>query len=317
MPTTTAYTVTTIEVGTASPDLAALAGRSYDSQYTALPNANLPRVMRQNLDKVFLAMTGEDLPLEENTFLIKAEDGIYNRLFGPVLKAGSSDVEGTSDGSLYIQWGPRYIPVSLTKEGMTVTVNDQPITLEVEFSEFNFSGRGGDVALMVSVDEENDSGQVILPVAVRFTDYKNVPEVKVLNGMLKKKSEELIPLVQQVTPKGSGTFRSRADNDIDFKDLEVDVAYEVISYRPVNTTYGQTFRMMLRDYPVSGQTAECWCHSTLRPIFATQPEITEEKPAILTIKDKQTTPDGKTRIRCALILSRQEEIDENDLNLAF
>ena len=317
MPATTAYTVTTIEVGTASPDLAPLAGRTYDSQYTALPNANLPRAMRQNLDKVFMAMTGEDLPLEENTFLIKAEDGIYNRLFGPVIKAGAEGVEGTSVGSLYVQWGPRYIPVSLSKEGMTVTVNGQPITLEAEFVSYNFSGRGGDVSLMVSVDEEDESGQILLPIAIRFSDYKNVPDVKVLNGMLKKKPEDLVSMVQEAKPKGSGSGRSNADGEFDFKELEVDVPYEVISYRPVNTTYGQTFRMTIRDYPEADKTAEGWCHSTLRSILATQPEISEEKPAVLTVKDRQVTTDGKTRIRCALILSRQEEVSEDDLNLVF
>jgi hypothetical protein len=200
---------------------------------------------------------------------------------------------------------------------MTVTVNGQPITLEAEFAQYNFSGRGGDVSLMVSVDEEDESGQVILPVAVRFADYKNVPEVKVLNGMLKKKPEDLAPLVQEAKPKGSGNSRSNADGEFDFKDLAVDVNYEVISYRPVNTTYGQTFRMTIRNYPDDGLTAEGWCHSTLRSIFATQPEISEEKPAVLTIKDRTVTTDGKTRIRCALILSRQEEVNEDDLNLDF
>jgi len=317
MTATTAFTVTTIEVGTASIDLAPLAAREYKNQYTALPNANLPRVMRQNLDKVFMALTGEDLPLEENTFLIKAEDGIYSRLFGPVMKVGSSEVEGTVDGSLYIQWGPRYIPVSLSKEGVTVEVNGQPVTLEAEFAKYNFSTRGEDVSLMISVDEEDGSGQVLLPIAVRFIDYQNQPDVKVLNGMMKKKPEDIIPLVQQVTPKGSGSNTRRADHDIEFRDLEVDVPYQVVSYRPVTTTYGQTYRMTLQDYPVAGETSECWAHTTLRPIFATQPEISAESPATLTIKDKTTTQDGKVRIRCALILSRQVEVNEDDLNLDF
>jgi hypothetical protein len=318
MATTTTFTVKTIEVGTASPDLAPLAGREYSSSYTPLPNSNLPRGMRRDLDKIFTALTGEELVLEENTFLIRADDGVYNRLFGPVLKAGSDEVEGTTVGSLCVQWGPRYIPLTLTKEGVQVTINDQPVTLDAEFGEFNFSGRGPDIALMVSVDEEDGSGQVVLPIAVRFIDWQNPPELKALNAMLKKKAGDVTGLIQVATPKGGGGFRARADHDIDFRDLEEGIQYSVQSYRGVETQYGQSYRIILADYPVDGETAECWAHASLRPIFATKPEINAEKPATLTIKSKDVSEkDGKVRIRCSLILSRQEAVNEDDLDLDF
>lgn len=317
MATATTFTVKTIQVGTASPDLAPLSGREYSSTYTSLPNANLPKAMRRDLDKVFLALTGEELPLEENTFLIRAEDGVYSRLFGPILKAGSDEVEGTTSGSAYIQWGNRYIPVSLGKEGLTVDINGQPVTLEAEFSEFNFSGRGNDHALMVSVDEEDGSGQVMLPVAVRFVDWQNPPEIKVLNSLMKKnKEEDILPLVQEVTAKGSGNAQ-RADHDIDFRTLKEGESYEVVSSRACETRYGMSYRIILANYPVEGETAETWAHASLRPLLSTQPEISAEKPATLHIKEKSVSDDGKTRMRCSLILSQQEEISEEALDLNF
>lgn len=317
MATTTAFTVKTISVGTASPELAPLAGRQYEKAYSALPNANLPKAMRRDLDKVFLALTGEELPLEENTFLIKAEDGVYNRLFGPILKVGSDDVEGTESGSAYIQWGDRYIPVSLGKDGVTVDINGQAVSLESEFAEFNFSGRGNDAALMVSVDEEDGSGQVVLPVAVRFIDWQNPPEIKALNALMKKgKEEEILSFVQEATPKGTGS-RQNADHDIDFRDLEEGESYTVTSYRGVNTQYGASYRIILADYPVPGETAECWAHASLRPLLATQPEISAEKPATIHIKDKTAMQDGKVRIRCSMILSAQEEVSDDALDLNF
>lgn len=318
MATTTTFTVNTIQVGTGSPDLAPLAGREYTSQYTALPNANLPKAMRRDLDKVFLALTGEELPLEENTFLIKAEDGVYSRLFGPVLKAGAEGVDGTNPGSLYIQWGNRYIPISLGKEGLSVEINGQSVTLESEFAEFNFSGRGNDHALMVAVDEEDGTGQVVLPVAVRFVDWQNPLEIKALNAVMKKKPADITSLVQEVTAKGSGGGRNRADHEIDFRDLEEGQSYTVIGYRGVNTQYGASYRITLIDYPNAGETAEAWAHSSLRPLLATQPEISAEKPATLHIKDKVVNEkDGKTRIRCSLLLSQQAEVSEDDLDLNF
>jgi hypothetical protein len=317
MATTTAFKVSVIEVGTASPDLAPLAGREYGSSYTPLPNANLPKAMRRDLDKVFLALTGEELPLEENTFLIKAEDGVYSRLFGPVLKAGSDEVEGTQPGAAFIQWGNRYITVNLGKEGVTVDINGQSVNLEAEFSEFNFSGRGTDPAFMVSVDEEDGNGQTILPIAVRFTEWKNPPETKALNALMKKnKEDEIVSLIQEVTARGKGNL-SQADHDIDFRDLEEGVQYTVIGYRPVQTQYGPSYRMVIQDHPNTGETSETWAHQSLRSLLATQPEISSEKPATLTIKSKETMQDGKTRIRCTLILTRQESMDSDSLDLDF
>ena len=318
MATATTFTVNTIQVGTGSPDLAPLAGREYQSQFVSLPNANLPKAMRRDLDKVFLALTGEELPLDEGTFLIKAEDGVYARLFGPILKAGSDDVEGTESGSAYIQWGNRYIPVSLGKEGVTIDINGQAVSLEAEFSEFNFSGRGDDPALMISVDEEDGSGQVVLPVAVRFVDWQNPPDTKALNAQMKKgKEAEILGLIQEVTARGSGNS-SRADHDIEFRDLEEGMSYSVIQYRQCQTKYGTSYRITLVDHPNEGETAECWAHSSLRPLLATQPEISEESPATLHIKEKSVSEkDGKVRIRCSMILSAQAEISDDDLDLNF
>ena len=76
---TATFQITTIDVSTSASSLASLSGREYNSEYTALPNANLPKTLRSELDTVFQFLTGEELPLEENTFLIKARDGIYFR----------------------------------------------------------------------------------------------------------------------------------------------------------------------------------------------------------------------------------------------
>lgn len=314
--TTTAFTVNTINVGTSSPDLAPLAGREYSGQYVSLPNANLPKAMRRDLDKVFVSLTGEELPLEENTFLIKAEDGVYNRLFGPILKVGVDGVEDTEAGKAYIQWGNRYIPVSLGKSGVSVDINGQTVSLESEFAEFNFSGRGNDIGLMISVDEEDGSGQVVLPIAVRFIDWENPPEIKALNAMMKKgKDADILSLVQEVAARGTG--RQRADHEIDFRDLDEGESFTVVSYRQVETRYGPSYRIILGDHPTVGETSECWAHASLRPLLATQPEISAEKPATVHIKEKTLSNDGKVRIRCSLILSQQEEVDGDALDLNF
>jgi hypothetical protein len=307
------FTINTIDVSTSAPSLAPLAGREYSSEYTSLPNANLPKAMRKDLGTVFQYLTAEELPLDENTFLIKSRDSIYFRLFGPVLKVGADGIEGTEDGKLYVQWGPRFIPLNLGKNGFTTSDGKE---IEAEFGSYNFSGRGEDAALFVAVDVEN--GQTVLPVAVRFTDWENPTEPKAMNALIKKKPEDIIGLLQKVTPKGSGSSgpRIEATDEVDFRDLEVNVPYEVIGYYPCKTSYGLTYRILIKDYPNDGAIAGAWAHSSIRPLLATKPEINQDKPATLTIRSKEELDSGKIRIRSTLLLS-QQETDESALSLDF
>jgi hypothetical protein len=310
--TAATFSVTTIDLSTNAPQLAPLAGREYTSEYTSLPNANLPKALRKDLNTVFEFLTGEELPLDENTFLVKSRDGVYFRLFGPVLKAGAEGVEGTVDGQLYIQWGPRYLPVNVVKGGFTTSDGRE---IEAEFGSYNFSGRGEDCAMFVSVDTDN--GQLVLPVAVRFTDWENPLESKALNAVLKKKPEDAVALIQKVTAKGSGGGqRVEVDSEVDFRDLPVNEPFEVINYYSCKTSYGLTYRIAINNYPEEGQVAGAWAHSSIRPLLATKPEINREKPAVLTLRSKEELDNNKVRIRSTLFLSAQET-DENDLNLDF
>lgn len=308
----TTFSVTTIDLSTNAPQLAPLAGREYSSEYTSLPNANLPKALRKDLDVIYQFLTNEELPLDENTFLIKSRDGVYFRLFGPVLKAGAEGVEGTADNQLYIQWGPRYLPVNMVKGGFTTSDGKE---LEAEFGSYNFSGRGEDPALFISVD--TDAGQLVLPVAVRFTDWENPVEPKALNALLKKKPQDVLSLVQQVTAKGTGGGnRIEADSEVDFRELDIQVPYEVINYYPCKTSYGLTYRILINNLPEEGKVAGAWAHSSIRPLLSTKPEITREKPATLTLRSKEEMDNGRIRIRSTLLLSRQESSEE-ELNLNF
>ncbi len=312
------FKVTTINVSTNAPELVLLSGREYKNQYTALPNANLPKAMREDLGVVFQYLSGDELPLEDNTFLIKSDNGVYSRLFGPVLKAGSDDVDGTATGELYIQWGSKFIPLKADKGKFT---RPDGVEIEAEFGQFNFSGRGEDPALFISADNPAGDGQVVLPVAVRFVDWKNPPDAKSMGVMLKKAPEQIASVVQPVATRGSGegsnSSRIQATQEVEFRSLDVEVPYKVISYYPCKTKFGLTYKVLIQDYPEVGEIGAAWAHSTIKPLLATKPEITEEKPAILTLKSKEQADDGKWRIRANLLLSMTEEVDESELNLNF
>lgn len=309
------FSVRTIELSSNSKDFVPLTAREYKNDYTPLPNANLPNSLRNDLGLFFQLLTQEELPLEENTFLIKSYQGVYSRLFGPVLKVGSSEVSSTDPDKLYIQWGPRFIP--LTLDGTPGTFYTAAGTeLDVEFSTYNFSGRGEDPALLLSMDTEE--GQVVLPIVVRFADWENPIEPKALNTMLKKTPQKLAEVIQKVSAKVGGSSRERieADSEVDFKDLEINKPYEVIGYYPCKTSYGTSYRIFINNIPNEDNTAVCWAHSSIRPLLATRPDITREKPATLMLRFKEEMDNGRTKIRSSLILSRQED-DPEVINLDF
>jgi hypothetical protein len=309
------FTIRILNIATDSPEFVVLSGRQYQKDYTPLPNQNLPKALRSDLERFFTTLTSNtELPLEENTFLIKATDGAYNRIFGPVLKSGSSEVEGLEDGKLYIQWGQHFIPVEM-KSGALVTTDGKEI--DAEFGVYNFSGRGEDVALLLSLDE--DGGQVVMPIVVRFADWDNPLEAKALNTLLKKSPELIVDVIQKASKKTGGTYtKIEPTHEVDFKSLEVKRPYEVIGYYPCKTTYGTSFRLFIQDFPSVGDIGCAWAHSSLRPLLSARPEITPEKPASLVIQYKDTNEStGKTRIRSSLFLSVQEVDDDSILNLDF
>jgi len=307
------FSVRTVDIASNSKDFIALSAREYESDYVPLPNGNLPKSLKADLASFFTLLTGEaEFPLEENTFLIKSNQGVYSRLFGPVLKVGQEGVGNTEPGKLYVQWGPRFIPLTFSPGKVTTAAGTE---IDVEFSTFNFSARGEDAAMLVTLDM--DSEQVVLPVAVRFADWENPLEPKILNTMLKKTPEKLAEVVQKVSAKGGGgRERIEADAEVDFKELEVNRPYEVVGYYPCKTTYGISYRIFINNLPELDKTSVCWAHSSIRPLLSTRPEITREKPATLTVRSKEELDNGRTKIRSNLILSRQED-DPEALNLDF
>lgn len=309
------FTVRTLDIATNSSEFVVLSGRLYDKDYTPLPNQNLPKGLRADLEKFFCYLTSQpNLPLEENTFLIKSSEGAYQRVFGPVLKVGNSEIEGLEDNKLYIQWGPHFIPLTYEPG---VFRNEAGIEIDAEFGVYNFSGRGEDPALLLSIDEP--TGQVVMPIVVRFEDWDNPLEAKALNTLFKKSPDKLVDVIQKATvKKSSGNFtRIEPTHEVDFKSLDVKKPYNVIGYYPCKTTYGITYRIFIQDCPEPNDIGCAWAHSSLRPLLSSRPEITPEKPASLVLQHKEMTDAGKMRIRSTLFLSHQESDDDTVLNLDF
>lgn len=306
----------TVEISSTSKAFIPLSAREYKYEYQQLPNANLPTSIREDLGMFFNMLTdGKELPLEEHTFLVKSYQGSFSRLFGPVLKVGSNEIEGLKDDQLYIQWGPNFIPLQFTPGKVTT---QEGCELDAEFGTYNFSGRGEDPAFLVSIDQGDT--QVTLPITVRFSDWKNPLDSKVLNSLFKKTPNKFVEILQKINakPKAEGSSYERIETELefDFKELEVDRPYEVIGYYPCKTSYGISYRIFLNNFPENEQVSCGWAHSSIRPLLSTRPVISRDEPATLTLRSKDILDNGRVRIRSNLILSHLDESPES-LNLDF
>lgn len=294
--------LTIVEISSNSPDLVMLSGKSYKRDYTELPNGNLPVKLRKQLNLFYHKLSGKDFSLEDNTFIIKADNEVYSRLFGPILKVDENDQ------NYVIQWGSTLFP--LVAENSTFTLNGNP--LECEFDLYNFSGRGEDTCLMLYLDGENEGDVIGLPIAVRFSDWNNKLSSKELNSMLKKSPAKIKPYIQRYRKPEKAIIES--DFEVDLRDFEIGRSYEVIGYYKCNTQYGINFRVFIKNPDGREGIGIGWVCPSLKNLLNVSPVISEACPAELKIISKKTLNEGKISLKANLVLHPQA-VSAEDCNL--
>ena len=66
-----------IDVNLSERNRARLESRSYESNYTDVPNRALPEALRGELGVIYEALTGDTLPEDSNTFTVRANGGTF------------------------------------------------------------------------------------------------------------------------------------------------------------------------------------------------------------------------------------------------
>ena len=96
-----------IDVNLSERNRARLETKSYESNYTDVPNRALPPALKDELGVIYEALTGDDLPEDSNTFTVRADGGTFKRLYSPTVMS----TEGNA--GVIIRWGDRDIPLDL------------------------------------------------------------------------------------------------------------------------------------------------------------------------------------------------------------
>lgn len=271
-----------VETSISNPALAMLRARRYEKAYIAVPNTKLDADLFADLSIVYQALTGEQLPVESNTFLIKSKDGYLERLFAPVFGR-------TADNKLAIRWGASLIPVTLESKEYSIKPG-----------QYNQSGRGMDTCIFVTVKTGKDVYR--LPVALRQQNWDSKISVDELDYMLADDYEQLIAALGELK-EGSETTGGTTGEILSLRDFEVDEKLTVIAYKEVKTNYGSNFIITLSD------GRQSWGHKSINAVLAVKPTIDENNPAELVVIEKREYSPGKWAIKAVLFITVAEDDD--------
>ena len=90
---------TKIDVNLSERNRARLETKTYDSNYTDVPNRALPEALKDEMGVIYEALTGDALPEDSHTFTVRANSGTFKRLYSPTVFS----TEGNA--GVIIRWG--------------------------------------------------------------------------------------------------------------------------------------------------------------------------------------------------------------------
>lgn len=315
---------TIINLNINNPFLSALASKIYKPGYTNVPDTALPKAIRQQLELFYRTLTGNELPADSSTLLVKAskDNGSFERLYVPSLFKRSEPQEGQS--VLFLKWGQTEIDLaSGTKVGLylarEVGEDGKPNpneNLTIQFADAEF-GRGKDLALQFQLIDDASDQIIIFNAAIRLASYENKPELSALNVFAKRDIAKLAALIADAPGSGGGGGGGLPVCNL--RDLELG-AYNITGYRAVKTKYGIKYILKFAPTPELNQPNEfeAWGDKNVNVSLGSVPApiISLDAPAVLTILAKIPLDDNKIRLQVSFTIS-QYEATEGGLSLDF
>jgi hypothetical protein len=287
-----------VDVSLDDRNRARLEARSYDRAYTEIPNRALPATLSEALSVIHEGLTGEGLPEQGSTFLVRADNsGTFKRLFSPAVYANEAQ-----DG-LVIRWGDTDIPLTVGEGGVTSSSGDKKV--KYSFKEEQL-GKYATTVLSVSY---NKSGTVYsMPFPVKSANWEEPVSADALD-VLADEAPQNIPALLAVAPdpskRGEGSSGPRMEGPI-IKIAQLPIGeYKVTTYRSRETQYGMDYLMQVvgieepfvgtcrQQDPNTGEwgdaevevVGQCIVkpNAALKKTLAADPVITPQQPATLHI----------------------------------
>jgi hypothetical protein len=282
-----------IDVNLSERNRARLETKSYDSNYTDVPNTALPETLKAELGVIYEALTGEDLPADSNTFTVRADSGTFKRLYSPTVFA----TEGNQ--GVIIRWGDRDIPVAF--DGGKVKVEGANAKTKFAFKD-DLIGKYEEPVLSVSIAKEGTL--YTMPFPVRSADWENRVNGDILDALLEESPDKIaenLAVAGDPSKRGEGGGPRLQGPIIKVAAMPVGT-YTLTAYRPRETQYGLDYLIQavveepfVATTRVKDEVTEEWgdaevevsgfCivkpNGALKKLLAAEPIISEEHPATL------------------------------------
>ena len=274
---------------------ARLETKTYDSNYTDVPNRALPDSLKEELGVIYNALTGEDLPTDSHTFTVRADGGTFKRLYSPT-------VFSTEDKEVIIRWGDRDIPLSFSAG--KIKVDGAATKTKFAFKDDTI-GKYEEAVLSVSIAQNGTL--YTMPFPVRSVDWENRVSGDVLDALLEESPEKIaenLAVAGDPSKRGEGGPRMQG-HIIKVAELPIGT-YKLTSYRSRETQYGTDYMIQtvieepfVATTRMKDEVTEEWGdaeveisgfaivkpNGALKKLLAADPIIDADNPATLAVTD--------------------------------
>ena len=305
-----------IDINLDEKNRARLEARSYERAYTEIPNRALPPTLADSLTVVHKGLTGEDLPEQGSTFLVRADQsGTFKRLYSPAVYSNE-----TGDG-LLIRWGNEDIQLKVGEGGVTTESGDKK--LKFSFKEEQI-GKYSEAVLSVSYSK--DGTVYSMPFPIKSVNWQEPVSADALDVLLDEAPQN-IPALCAVAPdpskRGEGSSGPRMEGPI-IKIAQLPLGeYQVTTYRSRETQYGIDYLMQVVgiEEPFVGTVrqqnvdtgewedaeveivGQCIAkpNNALKKVLSAEPVITPQQPAtlrVLELGEYNGYPTAKCKLTC-------------------
>jgi hypothetical protein len=311
-----------IDVNLSERNRARLESRSYDANYTDVPNRALPEVLRGELGVIYEALTGDMLPEDSNTFTVRADSGTFKRLYSPT-------VFSTEDKNVIVRWGDRDIPVAFDSGKIKVEGADRKVKFSFKDDQI---GKYDEPVLSVSIAKEGTL--YTMPFPVRSADWENRMTGDILDALLEESPDKIaenLGVASDPSKRGEGG-PSMQGHFIKVAELPIG-EYALTSYRARETNYGTDYMIqaVIEEPFVAASRAkdpvtEEWGdvevevsgfaivkpNNALKKLLAAEPIISDTDPATLHILEHGEFNGFKTvkvALRCSAFVQDDESVE--------
>ena len=323
---------------------ARLEAKSYDKNYTDIPNRVLPQEVFKALSAVYLELSGNALSVEGSTFTARSDNGILKGILAPSVYRGATYPEAEEGAepvigdSLVIKWGGEVFPLNVNPEGISFansTAKKIKYALKTEST-----GRFEDTCLVVTLTDSAAKEIYTVMFPVRSADWDNRLDPDVAEVLLEEGNTTGFLDYFQVLPNPN---RKGGDGSGRLKGHFIKVAhlplgeYVVTDYRTkLGGQYGPDYFLQVEVLEpfvaptgVKDQESGEWAdqevevsdyvvikpNAALKKILAAQPVITPEATARLTVFE-HSEYNGHPTAKVRLEVSSFEE-KEGTIALSF